>query len=78
MSVYLDGTFGEGFSAKAKAGFVKCTQAQMKDPEYLRGKGFPRYRQEGAGDMIVSIKAILPKLNPQQIELMEKIKELES
>ena len=41
VSVYLDGTFGEGFSAKAKNGFVKCTEAQMKDPEYLRDKGFP-------------------------------------
>lgn len=41
VSVYLDGTFGEGFSAKAKNGFVKCTEAQMKDPEFLRGKGFP-------------------------------------
>ena len=41
VSVYLDGTFGEGYSARKKAGFVKCTQEQMKNPEYLRGKGFP-------------------------------------
>ena len=41
VSVYLDGIFGEGYSARKKAGFVKCTQAQMKDPEFLRGKGFP-------------------------------------
>ena len=41
VSVYLDGIFGEGYSARKKAGFVKCSQEQMKDPEYLRGKGFP-------------------------------------
>lgn len=47
VSVYLDGIFGEGYSARKKAGFVKCTQEQMKDPEYLRGKGFPIVIEDG-------------------------------
>lgn len=42
----------------------------------LRGKGMPHYKSEGAGDMIVTIKATLPRLTPQQVEMLKKIKEL--
>ena len=40
----------------------------------LRGKGLPHYKSEGAGDMIVTIKVVLPTLNAQQAELLKKIK----
>lgn len=40
----------------------------------LRGKGFPRYKSVGAGDMIVEIKAVLPQLNAEQEELLRKMK----
>ena len=43
----------------------------------LRGKGMPHYRSEGAGDMIVEIKVVLPQLNERQIELVREMKAAE-
>ena len=40
----------------------------------LRGKGMPHYRREGAGDLIVEIKVVLPQLNEKQMELVRKVK----
>ena len=40
----------------------------------LRGKGLPHYKSEGAGDMIVTVKVVLPQLNAHQMELLKKIK----
>lgn len=45
----------------------------------LRGKGFPRYKQEGeAGDLIVTFQVDLPKeLTPKQQELFSQIRQEE-
>lgn len=40
----------------------------------LRGKGMPHYKSEGAGDLIVELKVVLPQLNERQMELMKKVK----
>ena len=37
----------------------------------------PHYRSEGAGDMIVEIKVVLPQLNERQMELVREMKEAE-
>lgn len=43
----------------------------------LKGKGFPVYKEEGvAGDLIVTIKMVMPTLNEQQKELLKKIRDL--
>ena len=43
----------------------------------LRGKGFPVYKREGEfGDLIVTIKAIIPPLNEEQKQLLRKVKSL--
>lgn len=43
----------------------------------LRGKGFPKYKKEGeAGDLIVTIKLLMPTLNEQQRELLQKMRNL--
>ncbi len=39
----------------------------------LRGKGMPHYKREGTGDLIVEIKATLPRLNQRQTELMKEV-----
>ena len=39
----------------------------------LRGKGMPHYKREGTGDLIVEIKAALPRLNQRQTELMKEV-----
>ena len=45
----------------------------------LRGKGFPRYKKPGeAGDLIVTLKAKLPKLNERQIGLLKEIMALQT
>ncbi len=45
----------------------------------LRGKGFPIYKQAGkAGDLIVTIKVQLPKLNDKQAELLKGIMALQT
>ena len=54
--------------AKIKAG----TQPDSK--LRLRGKGMPHYRREGAGDLIVEIKVVLPQLNAEQMEMVRKVK----
>ena len=33
--------FGDGFVSTIPQYFIPCTDAQLKDPEYLRSKGFP-------------------------------------
>lgn len=49
---------------------------QPDSRQRLRGKGFPVYRKEGTfGDLIVTFKVQLPKLNERQKELLLKIKE---
>ena len=61
------------------SGNVKiCLKAgtQPDSRQRLRGKGFPVYRKEGTfGDLIVTFKVLLPKLNERQKELLKKIKE---
>ena len=61
------------------AGNVKINLKPGTQPDSrqrLRGKGFPVYRQEGTfGDLIVTFKVQLPKLNEKQKELLLKIKE---
>ena len=61
------------------SGNVKiCLKAgtQPDSRQRLRGKGFPVYRKEGTfGDLIVTFKVQLPKLNERQKELILKIKE---
>ncbi len=43
----------------------------------LKGKGFPKYKKEGeCGDLIVTIKMLMPTLNKQQKELLLKMKSL--
>ena len=45
----------------------------------LRGKGFPRYKKTGeCGDLIVTIKTQLPKLNNRQAELLKEIMALQT
>ena len=45
----------------------------------LRGKGFPRYRKTGEfGDLIVTIKVHLPKLNDRQTDLLKEIMALQT
>ena len=42
----------------------------------LRGKGMPEYKKPDIfGDLIVTIKVVLPRLNEKQKELLKKIKE---
>lgn len=40
----------------------------------LRGKGMPHYKRDGAGDLIVEIKVVLPQLNAEQMEMVRKVK----
>ena len=43
----------------------------------LKGKGFPLYKKEGqCGDLIVTLKAIMPTLNEKQKQLLEQAKSL--
>ena len=43
----------------------------------LRGKGFPHYRSEGAGDLIVELKVVLPQMNEQQMELVKEMRAIQ-
>lgn len=63
-------TIAGSVKAKVKAG----TQPDSK--LRLRGKGMPHYRREGAGDLIVEIKVVLPQLNAEQMEMVIKLKDL--
>ncbi|MBO5865237.1 MAG: J domain-containing protein [Bacteroidaceae bacterium] len=58
-------------------GNVKATIKAGTQPDSklrLRGKGMPHYKSEGAGDLIVEIKAVIPQLNERQMELIKKVK----
>ena len=61
-------TIDGSVKARVKAG----TQPDSK--LRLRGKGMPHYRREGAGDLIVEIKLVLPQLNAEQMEMVRKLK----
>jgi molecular chaperone DnaJ len=44
----------------------------------LKGKGAPRLKGKGHGDMIVSVKVVVPtKLGKKQKEMIEKLEEIE-
>lgn len=61
-------TIAGSVKAKVKAGTQPGTKLR------LRGKGMPHYRREGAGDLIVEIKVVLPQLNAEQMEVVRKVK----
>ena len=61
-------TIDGSVKAKVKAGTQPGTKLR------LRGKGMPHYRREGAGDLIVEIKVVLPQLNAEQMEVVRKVK----
>ena len=61
-------TIDGSVKAKVKAGTQPDTKLR------LRGKGMPHYRREGAGDLIVEIKVVLPQLNAEQMEMVIKLK----
>lgn len=61
-------TIDGSVKARVKAG----TQPDSK--LRLRGKGMPHYRREGAGDLIVEIKVVLPQLNAEQMEMVKNLK----
>ena len=61
-------TIAGSVKAKVKAGTQPDTKLR------LRGKGMPHYRREGAGDLIVEIKVVLPQLNAEQMEMVRKLK----
>lgn len=61
-------TIDGSLKAKVKAGTQPGTKLR------LRGKGMPHYRREGAGDLIVEIKVVLPQLNAEQMEMVKKLK----
>ena len=61
-------TIDGSVKAKVKAGTQPGTKLR------LRGKGIPHYRREGAGDLIVEIKVVLPQLNAEQMEMVIKLK----
>ena len=61
-------TIDGSVKAKVKAGTQPDTKLR------LRGKGIPHYRREGAGDLIVEIKVVLPQLNAEQMEMVIKLK----
>ena len=57
-------------------GSVKTSIKPSTQPDSklrLRGKGMQHYRQEGAGDMIVTIKARLPHLTARQMEMLREV-----
>ena len=42
----------------------------------LRGKGMPEYKKEGVnGDLIITLKVVLPTLNEKQKDILEKMNE---
>lgn len=40
-TVYFEEMFGDGFTPAYPDSFIPCTDAQLKDPAYLRSLGFP-------------------------------------
>lgn len=61
-------TIDSSVKARIKAGTQPDSRLR------LRGKGMPHYKSEGAGDLIVELKVVLPQLNERQMELMKKVK----
>ena len=61
-------------------GSVKATIKAGTQPDSklrFKGKGFPAYKGQGeAGDLIVTIKVILPQINEKQRELLMQMKQL--
>lgn len=57
---------------KARTNIKAGTQPDSK--LRLRGKGIPHYKREGAGDLIVEVKTVLPKLTPLQEKLLRDVK----
>lgn len=47
VSIYKDDMFSDQFTPIQPLGFVCCTEEQMKNPVYLRGKGFPIVVEDG-------------------------------
>ncbi len=48
--------------------------AQPQDTVVIRGKGLPRLRRGGRGDLVVHLKVVVPKrLSPRQRELVEQL-----
>lgn len=41
VSVYFADMFAVAYVPQDPSGFIACTEEQLKDPEYLRSKGFP-------------------------------------
>ena len=61
-------------TGEAKVAIKPGTQPDSK--LRLRGKGMPEYKKEGAnGDLIITLKVVLPTLNERQKEILEKLKE---
>lgn len=61
-------------SGNVKVNIKPATQPDSK--LRLRGKGMPEYKKNGAaGDLIVTVKTVLPTLNEKQRELLRMIKE---
>lgn len=60
-------------------GNVKVTIKAGTQPDCklrLKGKGFPVYKKQEAGDLIITIKVHLPIMNDEQKELLKKIKQI--
>ena len=61
-------TIDSSVKARIKAGTQPDSRLR------LRGKGMPHYKSEGAGDLIVELKVVLPQLNERQMEVVRKLK----
>ena len=61
-------------TGNAKVNIKPGTQPDSK--LRLRGKGMPEYKKAGIyGDLIITLKVVLPTLNEKQKEMLKKIKE---
>lgn len=61
-------------TGNAKVNIKPGTQPDSK--LRLRGKGMPEYKKAGTnGDLIITLKTILPPLNEKQKEMLKKLKE---
>ena len=61
-------------TGNAKVNIKPGTQPDSK--LRLRGKGMPEYKKVGTnGDIIITLKTVLPTLNEKQIEILKKLKE---
>jgi curved DNA-binding protein len=65
----------ETMSGKVKLKIAAGTQNGSK--MRLKGKGFPKYKQEGSGDLYITFNVQIPtNLSPQQKELFEALAKL--